>query len=70
MTERERILKAKGYRFDCSAPTHDSAVLKAKWFRRHGYFATVVTETSRVRGIYYYSVWTREKKGVDKEQNV
>lgn len=65
MTERERILKAKGYRFDCSAPTHDSAVLKAKWFRKHGYFATVVTEYWH--GIHEYSVWTREKKRVDKK---
>ena len=65
MTERERILKAKGYRFDCSAPTHDSAVLNAKWFRKHGYFATVVMEYWH--GVPEYSVWTREKKRVDKK---
>ena len=61
ITERERILKAKGYRHDSSAPTHDSAVMKASYFRKHGYFATVLVEWNC--GIPSYSVWTKPKKG-------
>lgn len=64
ITQRERMLKAKGYTHYCSAPTHDSAVMKASYERKHGYFATVLVEQSC--GIYYYSVWTKPKKGVDK----
>lgn len=41
MTQREKILKAKGYTYDCGAPDHYSAVLKAQNFRRRGYFATI-----------------------------
>lgn len=63
MTERERILKAKGYTYDCGCADHYSAVLKARVFRRQGYFATIVSESRR--GITYYSIWSK-KKVVDK----
>lgn len=60
MTEKERILKLKGYRYDCGAVSHYSAVLKAKHFRQAGYRATVVVEQHN--GVPYYSIWTRQKK--------
>lgn len=63
-TEREKILKAKGYRFDCSAVNHDSAVMKAKNLRRVGWFATVCVEFHN--GIPYYSIWSKPKKGIDR----
>ena len=59
MTARERILKARGYTYDCSAPDHYSAVLKTKNLRRLGYFATVVTEQRN--GIIYYCIFSKKK---------
>ena len=66
MTARERILKAKGYTYDCGAPDHYSAVLKAQTFRRQGYFATIVTEQRN--GITYYCIYSKKKlqKGIDR----
>ena len=64
MIEKERILKLRGYRHDCGAVNHYSAVLKAKHFRQLGYNATVVVEQRN--GVPYYSIWTRQKK-VSKE---
>ena len=59
MTERERRLKAKGYTYDCGAADHYSAVLKARTFRRLGYFATIVTEQRN--GITYYCIYSKKK---------
>lgn len=58
MTQRERKLEAKGYRYTKGFYTNEQAKEKAKQMRRTGYRATVLTEIRR--GIYFYSVWSKK----------
>ena len=62
MSMRERELESKGYVFWKSERTNEMAKARAAACRKHGWRATVVTETRN--GVPYYLVYAKNNKEV------
>lgn len=57
MTNREKDLTNKGYRYYTETESNDKAKESAKALRETGKKATVLVESRR--GVPYYSVWCK-----------